>query len=372
MNLIIDGNAFLNVSASIVKGILLKDKRVGTNYWVADLLDEDLVTLKQISKDTFREFSINYLGSIFAPFKDSLNSVFFVFDSKSWRKQFIIQNAADANEADFAYKGKRKYDDHVYLFFEYFQTEILQAISDEYGIIVTRVNGAEGDDLIAYICENLKEDICIWSVDKDLIQLLEAEKRKVILIMPKQMTKFKKLFTTAGFDQSDPVTKNTDLFNFEIDPPASVSTVAVIQQIAMQKDYKHFIIDPAEEVLLKILGGDGSDSIPRVHKKMTPSKLTRALDQIRENHDSKTILSLIDSGDSVIINKISDVTNEILKIVDPGERQTLQHNLDRNIRLVRLNTVMFPDWVVDSIKKSINIEARRKFNYYKFKKNYKR
>ena len=372
MNIVIDGNAFLNVSASIVKAILLKDKRVGANYWVSDLFDEDKYSLKQVSKDTFRDFSINYLGSIFAPFKDNISSVFFVFDSKSWRKQFVIQNAAESNQEDFAYKGKRKYENQIYLFFEYFQTEILKTISEEYGIVVNRVQGAEGDDLIAYICEQVKEDICIWTVDRDLVQLLEAENRKVILLMPKQMTKFKKIFTTVGFDQVEEPVANTDVFNFGFDQIDAASSISAINQLIAQKDYKHFIVDPGEEVLLKILSGDGSDSIPRIHQKMTASKVTKALEKIRQGLDSKNILNLLDSSDPGFINHIYDVTYEILKINDPGERQTLQHKINRNTRLVRLNTVMFPPEVLESIRSSVNISSRRRFNYHKFKKNHKR
>ena len=52
MNLIIDGNAFLNVAVSIAKNILANDKRVGEKYYVSDLLNDDKFMLKQASKDT--------------------------------------------------------------------------------------------------------------------------------------------------------------------------------------------------------------------------------------------------------------------------------------------------------------------------------
>ena len=38
MNIVIDGNAFLNVAVSIVKNILSADKRIGEKYYVSDLL----------------------------------------------------------------------------------------------------------------------------------------------------------------------------------------------------------------------------------------------------------------------------------------------------------------------------------------------
>jgi hypothetical protein len=91
MNIVIDGNAFLNVSASIVKNMLHKDKRIGEKYYVNDLLDDSKFLLKQQAATTFRSFVINYFSSIVSPFKGSTGAVFFVFDSKSWRKEYIKQ-----------------------------------------------------------------------------------------------------------------------------------------------------------------------------------------------------------------------------------------------------------------------------------------
>jgi 5'-3' exonuclease len=291
-----------------------------------------------------------------------------VFDSKSWRKKYIREHVEAHGEGDFSYKGQRKYDDNIYLFFEYFQNEILNTISDEYGVIVNRVPGAEGDDLIAYICENLQEDICIWSVDRDLTQLLESEKRKVILIMPKQMTKFKKIYTTEDFDKIEK--KEVDIFNFNIETIDNSAVINILNDLT-QKDYKHFTVDPATDVLTKCLAGDDSDNIPRIHPKMTPSKVTKVLDQIKETNDWKSILHKIDSGDSGFIDQLLDVTCDILKIKDPGETQTIQNNLNRNKTLVRLSTKVFPSEIRESLIANVDLSSRRKFNYFKFKKNYK-
>ena len=368
MNIIIDGNAFLNVSASIVKNILSKDKRVGDKYYVSDLLNDDKFLLKQVSKDTFRKFSINYLGSILAPFKENISSVFFVFDSKSWRKKYIRDHVEAHGDGDFSYKGQRQYDDKMYLFFEYFQTEILNVISEDYGIVVSRIPGAEGDDLIAYICENLKEDICIWSVDKDLTQLLENNSRKVILMTPKQMTKYKKIYTTEDFCE----TKETevDLFNFDIESIDNSAILNIINDLT-QKDYQHLTLDPTLEVVTKILAGDSSDNIPRIHPKMTASKVSKTIEKIRESFQWNDIMQMIDSGDSGLFNLILEVTFDLLKIKDPDERQATENNLKRNRKIIRLNTKVFPSDLLELITERLDLTTRRKFNYYKFKKNYK-
>lgn len=368
MNLVIDGNAFLNVAASIVKNILLQDKRIGERYYVSDLTDDDKFILKQASKDAFRSFSLNYFGSILAPFKDNISSVFFVFDSKSWRKQYIREHFEFHGEGDFAYKGTRKYDEKIFLFFDYFQQEVLTELSEEYGVIHNRVLGAEGDDLIAYICETLQEDICIWSVDKDLIQLLESETRKVILITPKMMTKFKKIYTTEDFDKIVP--KEVDLFNLEMSDIDNTAALNVLQDLT-KKDFKHFPVDPILEILTKFLGGDGSDNIPRVHPKLTASKVVKVLDQIRENYDWSNIKAAVDSNDLEFTDLMVNSICETLKIKEPDERMTILNNLDRNKTIMRLHTNVLPEKLRLEIISQVKLNHRRRFDYAKFKKNYK-
>lgn len=369
MNIIVDGNAFLNVVTSIVKNILANDKRVGDKYYVSDLLSDDEFILKQASKDAFRSFSLNYLGSIFAPFKENISSVFFVFDSKSWRKKFIKDHFQEHGEGDFNYKGQRKYDDKIYLFFDYFQTEILPTLSEEYGIVANRVQGAEGDDLIAYICENLHEDICIWSVDKDLTQLLESSSRKVILLMPKMMTKYKKIYTSDDFslDSTEPV---VDLFNFEASSIDNSTLGNVIDDL-LRKDYQHLKVDPTLDILTKVISGDPSDNIPRAHPKLTASKVSKVIDQIKDSFVWAEIKSRIDRNDPEFTNRLNEVICETLKINDPGESLTIKNNVSRNRTIIRLNTSCFPAEVTETIASAVKLENRRRFNYFKFKKNYK-
>jgi hypothetical protein len=369
MNIIIDGNAFLNVVTSIVKNILAKDKRVGEKYYVSDLLSDEEFILKQASKDAFKSFSLNYLGSIFAPFKDNISSVFFVFDSKSWRKKFIKDHFAEHGDGDFNYKGQRKYDDKIYLFFDYFQSEILPGLCDEYGILANRVQGAEGDDLIAYICENLEEDICIWSVDKDLTQLLESSRRKIILLMPKMMTKYKKLYTTDDF-AIESTSSETDLFNFEMSSIDN-STLSHVLEDLLRKDYQHLKVNPTLDILTKVISGDASDNIPRAHPKLTASKVSKVIEQLKEKFNWTDIKSSIDRNDPDFSKHLNDIICETIKVSDPSEAQTIRNNLSRNRVIIRLNSECFPAEILDAISKSVKLENRRRFNYFKFKKNYK-
>lgn len=367
MNIVIDGNAFLNVATSIVKNILAKDPNLGERYYVIkDLLSNNDFMLKQAAKDQFAKFAFNYLGSIFAPFKDNISSVFIVFDSRSWRKQFIKDHAEEHGEGDFIYKGGRKYDDKSYLFFEFFQVELMPILMEDYGILTSKVYGAEGDDLIAYICENLKEDICIWSVDKDLIQLLESGDRKVIMLMPKMQTKFKKIYTTETFNTIEK--QEVDLFNFEIGSIDNSAIINVLNDL-LTKDYQHHHVDPTVDILTNILAGINHNTVPRVHPRFTASKVSRAIELIRETVDWNEVKNMVDTGDQDFITLLNKVTCDLLKISDPGETATILNNLKRNRILTRLTTNVFPPGVLLEISKSLPITDRRKFDYFRFKKN---
>lgn len=369
MNIVIDGNAFLNVATSIVKNILAQNRSIGERYYVGDLIDHDKYILKEASKNEFRKFSLNYLGSIFAPFKENIESVFIVFDSRSWRREFIKDNAIEFDSEDFEYKGKRKYDEKSYLFFDYFQEDIMPKLVEEYGVITSRLPGAEGDDLIAYICEAIpNEDICIWTVDKDLIQLVERKNRKVILIMPKMMTKYKKVYTTDDFDEI--VEQKVDLFNLDISAIDNSAVVNILSSL-LSKEYQHFKIDATFEIIQKILAGDPSDTIPRLHSKLTASKVNKVIEKVKETFDWHDVKNLIDLDDSKFTNALVNIICDVLKIKDSGESGMILNNYRRNRTLMRLNTSFFPVELVKQIKESLDLTDRRRFSYFKFKKNYK-
>ncbi len=80
------------------------------------------------------------------------------------------------------------------MFFDYFQQVLIPVLSEKCGINYYRLKGTEGDDLIAYLCETLGKDILIYSVDQDLKQLVGSFNRNILLIVPKQMSKAKKIF----------------------------------------------------------------------------------------------------------------------------------------------------------------------------------
>ena len=123
--------------------------------------------------------------------------------------------------------------------------------------------------------------------------------------------------------------------------------------------------------MTKVLSGDKSDNIPRVHPKLTPAKTTRVIELVKESFDWNTIKGLIDSGDSAFMPALNNITCEVLKIDEPSETLAIQNNLLRNRSIIRLHTAMFPTEITEAIANSVKLNDRKRFNYFKFKKNYK-
>jgi 5'-3' exonuclease len=186
--------------------------------------------------------------------------------------------------------------------------------------------------------------------------------------MPKQMTKYKKIYTTEDFGKVEPA--EVDLFNFDIDSIDNSAVTNIINDLT-QKDYQHLTVDPTLDILVKCLAGDASDNIPRVHPKMTASKVTKIVEYVKQSLQWKDVIYFIDSGDLGFMDLLREVTCEVLKIKEPGEWLTIENNLNRNKTLIRLSTAVFPKDVLDAIKENVDLTTRRKFNYYQFKKNYK-
>ena len=142
MDFIIDGNAYINVAISVTKSICYRNKSIGSNYYVNDIFSEDdnAYILKEEVKLKFRDFCLNYLNSLIAPIGNRIDRVHLVFDSKSWRKEYIKEffknDKFTSNVAPdkFEYKANRKKDDKIHLFFNYFQEEIIKHLSLNTGI----------------------------------------------------------------------------------------------------------------------------------------------------------------------------------------------------------------------------------------------
>lgn len=375
MDFIIDGNAYLNVAVSIIKNIIRRDKTIGSDYYVNDIFNDGKFILKEEAKIQFRNFCLTYLYSLLAPIGNRIDSVHFVFDSRSWRKDFTskffekVKFSSDSAPEEFAYKGKRKYDDKIYLFFNYFQKELLPAITDKTNINCYRIPETEGDDIISYLCEIIKNDIMIYTVDGDIRQLTYSSGKNVIVIYPKQMSKHKKLCV--------PQELNPDFAQDEIDDFFSLNESHIIKStmtrtlnILKQKDYVEYQVDPVLEIFTKIFRGDKKDNIPKMDK-MTPTKTDKMINLIKEEYGNNSI-NLLDMLDESFINFVIKNLSILNKITDINKLKDIRKHFLFNTRLIRLSSKLFPPKVVKNLKENISASEFKKFgfkNYTKLKNN---
>jgi 5'-3' exonuclease len=352
MDLIIDGNAFINVAISVTKNLTLKDKRTGEAYYVNDLFNDGSFILKEHVRLSFRNFCFTYFNSLIAPIGNNLGRVHFVFDSKSWRKEYISSFFESADfkttsaPTEFSYKGKRKYDEFQYLFFDYFQQIIIPALNEKCGVNYYRLKGTEGDDIIAYLCEVLDEDILIYSVDQDLKQLVGRSDKNVLLIVPKQMSKTKKLFLS---DRVIPTTDELNDFFSLNETHIGGSTIEKVVKYLKNKDYIEYCIDPTEEVLSKVLLGDKSDNIPKLIS-LTPSKSKKIFSVITEKFKD-SILDRLDDLDEDLINELVNEIIKVNKLKDFDKIEETREHLLFNIKIIRLSPKVFPDDIRESLER---------------------
>jgi 5'-3' exonuclease len=366
MNLIIDGHAFLNIAINVTKAVTEKDLRVGQKYWVNNLF-EDRDMLKEDARIYFRNFIFSYLNSIISPIGQMLEGVHIVLDCKSWRREYInlffekSEFKTESAPSQFKYKGNRKYDDHQYLFFEYFEEKILPCLVEECNVNAYKKPGAEGDDWIAFLCENLDGDMFIYSVDQDIKQTVYSTNKNISLLVPKQMSKTKRIYTLPTIFSGEVEDEHDSFFSLnEANVFPSFSTVV---SNFVEKGYLKLEIDPVNEILSKILLGDKSDNIPRLLK-MTPTKFSKILAAVTSKHTE--IIELVDSMEPSFINTLVQELASSFKITEANSLEEIREHLIFNIRIMRLSTKVFPEEILDLLNAALISNPPKKFRNKEF------
>jgi 5'-3' exonuclease len=369
MDLIIDGNAFINVAISVTKSSTMKDRRTDEKYYVNDLFNDNSFLLKDHIRISFRNFCFTYLNSLIAPIGSSINSVHFVFDSKSWRKEYtssFFENSdfnTTSAPTEFKYKDNRKYDEHQYLFFDYFQQIIIPVLNEKCGVNHYRFKGTEGDDIIAYLCNTLGPNILIYTVDQDIKQTIATPNKNVMVIVPKQMSKTKKLFVPATFIP-EPADDEFDEFFSLNDSHISGSGLDKIIKSLKNKDYVEHIVDPVDEILTKILLGDKSDTIPKITG-ITPSKAKKIIFNLTSKFENDLLIKL-DSLDPEFILAFLEEIKTLNKIKDSDKTEEIRAHLLFNIKIIRLAVSLFPDEIREPLESFFSTYDVIKFNSREF------
>jgi 5'-3' exonuclease len=206
-----------------------------------------------------RKLAIDFTSEM-RKFRHIVDQVVFTVDSKSWRKDFFP-------EAD--YKGNRGEDSSINWDNFHKVGEEFKGFLKKNGVILHKVNGAEGDDLIfawSVNC-NLKGRSCIiFSGDKDLIQLVNKNNSTDAFSLWYANAN-KRLVTYEGFidwlNSEDHAV--TDIFNMSkaVNPNSVLKTQ--LRQIVKESKLSVEEVNAGDFGFKKVLMGDGGDNVKPVY-----------------------------------------------------------------------------------------------------------
>lgn len=182
---------------------------------------------------------------------ENVNKVAFVIDSSSWRHKVYD---------DYKYSLTRVRDP----FYKHFLTclNMFEELLRKKGIIVSRVNGAEGDDLLyvwsLYFGYCLDEELLIITGDSDIRQVI-----------------------TPNVSLFNNNSKNLRLF--------CIPEKEVYWTEKVETDIMVEAVNPFEILLYKVIMGDKSDNIPKLKRGFGDKRFEKFLENIRPYEVPKDI-----------------------------------------------------------------------------------
>jgi 5'-3' exonuclease len=299
-------------------------------------------------------------------FEGLIDRIVFTLDSRSWRKDFY---------PDADYKGNRKADKSIS--WENFTkvTEEFENLIAKKGVILHKVQGAEGDDLMyAWNVECLSngKSVILFTGDKDMIQLVnhnDTTQTHTILYSPVQ----KKLYTYQGFTEwlgSVEVKDDIDLFtHLSAESTIESMTKKLLMDVIRHKSMEIVEVDPEEVAFKKVLTGDSGDNVPPIysytttnkkgHKRtygVSEKKAELILDEFKKKHG--IVNSLYFFGEDYVID-IANIAIRILKAKHMNREEIIQ-NIKKNANLVLLNSKTIPPSILEEMFRTVEIHLQHK------------
>ena len=347
--LIVDGNYFLHKTLFISGKI----KRKGSlNFIDEPEKDSDLLANKLAT-----DFA--YEVRRFSPI---LDGIVYCIDSSSWRKDYYPTTNALDIASSATYKGTRKKDNTINWKAIYDLHDKFANALKTLGVTVSRVDGAEADDLIfswsSYLNMNNRNAL-IFSGDNDLIQLVcnnEANGTNTLYY-----NKFAKtMYTFENFENwlSTSDVQSVDIFNQPLDLTSNtkLGLTNVLRGIKIKE------MNTLEFVFKKILTGDSGDNVSPLYQfkktdksgkirvfNITDNKAIKILNEYEKDNGSINETTFFSPNS---ISEVCSITKQQLKIND----RTLDHLIEKyeaNRNLMYLHNGALPPSIMNAMLESI-------------------
>jgi len=348
---VIDGNYFLFRTLYVIPSRSKKAGLLGT--------DEDVQSfVKKLATDFAYQVRL---------FEGLIDKIVWTQDSRSWRKDFYP-------EAD--YKGNRKQDSSIN--WENFSkvTEDFISLISKSGVIISKVDGAEGDDLMyAWNTESLANDksVIMFTGDRDLVQLVNKSVNNnthTILFSPAH----KKLYTYQGFTEwmdSQEDQETTDIFDLmKVSVSPENQAKKLLQTLIKKKKVNIVEVDPEEFRFRKVLTGDAGDNVPPAYWHVSKNrrygvsekKATEIISEFKEKHGILSHMYLYND------EYITDLANILIRVMKAKHmsREQIITNLKSNVNLMVLAAESIPEGILDEMFRSV--ESKMNHNALELKK----
>jgi len=361
LNIVIDGNYFFHKTLPV--------------YFSSD----DAVSIPKLTSEEDQGFYARKLIMDFAYmmrnlFFPTLNNVILVFDSRSWRKDIEIHENA-------GYKSNRVKSSTIN--WEGFY-EVLNKFSDlmqEQHIFVSRVKGAEGDDLLHLYAQkflSIGEDTIAVTGDKDIWQIVNNKNDNFVSVLVNN-SKFSKLILDMPTYQRT-LNENATI----MDPQGYYNNFINLSKLE-DSGFKRNELDPIKHSFEKIFPGDAGDGVPPVVS--WSKKQKNGTDRIYRITGAKTkeIWAYMDNkytGWDRIFNLTSDADfDTIYRLMvkctfdkklgmshiesQNLSKEYIKDQLNRNIKLMVLHDKVIPQDIIDGFEEQYKV-LTTKFNYLKY------
>ena len=276
-------------------------------------------------------------------FEGITNRIVYTIDSSSWRKKFL----------DSQYKANRtKSSDIDWGKIYEVHDEFVKALEAQ-GITISRIRGAEADDLIfawSSFLNQQEQNTLIISGDNDLLQLCNMDKSSNANTL--YYNKFdKNIHTFPGFktwlDEDDKSTTG-DIFNMPVDLISN--TKIHLREIIKKNKMKIDEVNTNEFIFKKVLTGDAGDNVPPLYSyiketkggprnyKVTPNQANKVMDEFKEN---RVFINQSHLFNEDTIKDICEIAKKVIKI--PEDIESIQEKWKLNRDLVYLHKSCIPE-----------------------------
>ncbi len=363
VNLLFDGNGFAFKAISVYEGI---DGKKLFN------MDTEKISFLKL-------LTTNFIAEVYR-FKQILGKVVVVADSRSWRYDYYSDYKSNRTK-----KEDIQWENYALLVNKFY------SIIAKFGIIISKSNGAEGDDMIFGWVEHfksLKDSTIILSSDRDMLQLLQHNDNHFTIMFD---SRFNMLFMTKDTESKLPktLTQNqneiVDIFSLYDDVVTQDldDEIKNLLNSMIKRGTTNNIVNVKNFLFNKILTGDSGDGVDSAYNIVKKDKNGNDKKYGIGDKTAETICTqlmtynfkLNDLYDEAKLNVISEIVydkltskNTKMEVVKSCSKDDVKTNLNRNVKVLLLNENSIPVEILNGINENISKHNLNELSFKDFVK----